>query len=186
MKRMKIQKEKKEKKERGDVDEDGDVHMKEADAPVAESKKRKIKATEILKVKAKKSGAVEPSDEPALKKKKKKTTSDEKDLFFLKPEDKPVETKKTKTTKAAKATTITRKEPVAKKESVAPAAVVPALLTKPQTKAETGVVGVVDKSKKLARAGIKKTTDVVAALESESKKQEESNSGTGLDVGGWD
>ncbi|KAG2231248.1 hypothetical protein INT48_006823 [Thamnidium elegans] len=181
MKRMKVQKEKKEKKERGEVDEDGDVHMKEADAPVAEGKKRKAKVTEILKVKAKKSGAVEPSDEPAMKKKK-KTASDEKDLFFVKPEDKPVETKKTKATKA---TTIP-KEPVAKKESVASVAAIPTLLTKPQTKAETGVVGVVDKSKKLAKAGIKKTTDVVAALESENKKQEASNTGTGLDVGGWD
>lgn len=181
MKRMKVQKEKKEKKERGEVDEDGDVVMKEADAPVTEGKKRKAKVTEILKVKAKKSGAAEPNDEPALKKKK-KTASDEKDLFFVKSEDKPVETKKIKATKA---TTIP-KESVAKKEPVASAAAIPALLAKPQTKAETGVVGVVDKSKKLAKAGIKKTTDVVAALESESKKQEASNSGTGLDVGGWD
>ncbi|KAI9246830.1 hypothetical protein EDC94DRAFT_653251 [Helicostylum pulchrum] len=181
MKRMKVQKEKKEKKEKGEVDEDGDVHMKEADAPVTEGKKRKAKVTEILKVKAKKSGAAESSDEPALKKKK-KTASDEKDLFFVKSEDKPVETKKTKATK----TTTIPKESIVKKEPAASAAAIPALLTKPQTKAETGVVGVVDKSKKLAKAGIKKTTDVVAALESESKKQEASNSGTGLDVGGWD
>jgi hypothetical protein len=56
---------------------------------------------------------------------------------------------------------------------------------KPQTKAQTGVVGVVDKTKKLKAAG-KKTADIVAALESESKKKEDTSTGTGLDVGGWD
>lgn len=182
MKRMKLQKEKKEKKDRGDIDEEGDVQMTEADAPVVENKKRKVKAAEITKVKSKKSVTAESSDEPALKKKK-KAASDEKDLFFLKPEDKPVEKKKVKTTKTVAA----KKETVSKKEPAAPVAapVTSILPQKPQTKAETGVVGVVDKSKKLAKAG-KKTTDVVAALESESKKQELSNSGTGLDVGGWD
>jgi hypothetical protein len=47
----------------------------------------------------------------------------------------------------------------------------------------TGVVGIVDKSKKM-KQGSKKSTnsDVVAALETEDKQE----SGTGLDVGGWD
>lgn len=175
---MKVQKEKKEKKERGDVDEDGDIEMEEASAPASEIKKRKVKGTEIAKIKSKRSVDTS-SDEPALKKKK-TAASDEKDLFFLKPEDKPVSTKKVKTVNA--------KEAAPKKEQATSAAAVATavLPQKPKTKAETGVVGVVDKTKKLLKAGSKKTTDIVAALENESKKQEVNDSGTGLDVGGWD
>lgn len=178
---MKVQKEKKEKKERGDIDQDGDIEMEEASAPTLENKKRKVKGTEIAKIKSKRSVDTS-SDEPALKKKKKTAASDEKDLFFLKPEDKPVVTKNVKTAKGVSET----KESVPKKEHVTAVATAPTLPQKPRTKAETGVVGVVDKTKKLLKAGSKKTTDIVAALESESKKQEVSNSGTGLDVGGWD
>lgn len=204
MKRMKIQKEKKEKKANGDVDQDGDVNMTEATA-VDEKKKRKVKGTDIAKIKSKRSAAkAGVTDEPAMKKKKK--TDDEKDLFFLKPEDKPASEKKVKVVKAAPATkkvlakkdiaakkvaTVTEKAtskdpiaveapaPVAKTITAAPA------IAKPQTKAQTGVVGVVDKSKKV-KAADKKSTDIVAALESESKKKEDKNTGTGLDVGGWD
>jgi hypothetical protein len=47
----------------------------------------------------------------------------------------------------------------------------------------TGVVGIVDKSKKMKQGSKKNAnSDVVAALETEDKQE----SGTGLDVGGWD
>ncbi|KAL0138942.1 hypothetical protein V8B55DRAFT_1362225 [Mucor lusitanicus] len=198
MKRMKLQKEKKEKKAHGIVDEDGDVTMTETSA-VDDKKKRKVKGTEIAKIKSKRSASkADMEDEPALKKKKK--TDDGKDLFFLKPEDKPATEKKVKVVKAAPATkkTLAKKTQIAVAEKVAvekvaaveapapvaKAAAVPAIV-QPVTKAQTGVVGVVDKSKKIKTAN-KKTTDIVAALESESKKKEDSSTGTGLDVGGWD
>lgn len=183
MKRMKVQKEKKEKKANGELDSDGDIKMEEA------PKKPKVKGAEIAKIKSKRSADI-TNDEPKLKKKKKTAASDEKDMFFLKPEDSPVEKKKVKVVKAAPATkldsapapetssTVVVKEKVAKQ--VAPA------LSKAQTKAQTGVVGVVDKTKKIKPTN-KNTTDIVAALESESKKkQENTTTGTGLDVGGWD
>lgn len=204
MKRMKLQKEKKEKKANGDVDQDGDVSMTEATA-FDENKKRKVKGTDIAKIKSKRSATkADVTDEPVMKKKKK--TDDEKDLFFLKPEDKPASEKKVKVVKAAPATkkvlakkdiaakkgtaaaeTVTSKDPIAVE---APAPVLKTTTTapaiaKPQTKAQTGVVGVVDKSKKVKTAN-KKSTDIVAVLESESKKKEDSSTGTGLDVGGWD
>lgn len=204
MKRMKLQKEKKEKKAHGTVDEDGDVKMTEA-AAVDDRKKRKVKGTEIAKIKSKRSASkADVEDEPAIKKKKK--TDDGKDLFFLKPEDKPAAKKKIKVVEAAPATkkTLAKKDAVAKKtqvavaekvavekatavEAAAPVAKAPVApaVAQPVTKAQTGVVGVVDKSKKIKTAN-KKTTDIVAALESESKKKEDSSTGTGLDVGGWD
>lgn len=182
---MKVQKEKKEKKERGDVDEEGDTKMEEISASASENKKRKVKGTEIAKIKSKRSVDTS-SDEPTLKKKKKVAASEEKDLFFLKPEDKPVLKKKAKVVVSKETAPNKEAAKVVATPAPAPAPVPTATLPqKPKSKAETGVVGVVDKTKKLLKAG-KKTTDVVAALESESKKQEVNSSGTGLDVGGWD
>ena len=193
MKRMKIQKEKKEKKARGEEEGDNDVEMKDV---IPESKKRKLKGTDIAKIKSKRADTSATIEEPLLKKKKKSAATEEKDLFFLKPEDKPVvATKKIKTVKSvSKKAVVANDKAVAEGESknVAPAPVIAsvpgkaAAIPKAQTKAQTGVVGVVDKTKKILKSGSKKTTDIVAALETESTKKEDTNTGTGLDVGGWD
>jgi hypothetical protein len=185
MKRMKVQKEKKEKKARGEVDEDGDIEME--DAPVTEKKKPKVKGTEIAKIKPKRSATAVSGDEPILKKKKKTAASEEKDLFFLKPEDKPVVAKKVKKVKSTTSSKeVTPKKVVTDAPAAVPVVEAPAAIQKPQTKAQTGVVGVVDKTKKVLKSGNKKTDDIIAALESESKKKEDISTGTGLDVGGWD
>jgi hypothetical protein len=187
MKRMKAQKEKKQKKENSELDSDGDVKMQEA----ATTKKLKVKGTEIAKIKSKRSADTATADEePKLKKKKKAADSEEKDMFFMKPEDDKKKTKVASTTKK----TVTKKTLAKKDAASAPEAaveekvakpVVPVVLSKAQAKAQTGVVGVVDKTKKIKPTS-KPTSDIVAALESENKKQDNVSTGTGLDVGGWD
>lgn len=158
VKRMKLQKEKKERKTRG---EDEDVEMKD----VVPEKKRKIKE----------------KDEPKSKKQKKDS-----DMFFVAPE--AVKKPKVAEVAAKKAAAQKQKkeaEPKKKKQEETPkTAAAAAAPVVPQTKAQTGVVGVVDKSKKnktKAKAAAK--TDIVAALENE---ETQADTGTGLDVGGWD
>lgn len=161
VKRMKLQKEKKERKETGEE--------------VVEKKRKAAEEVEPKKQKKK-------SEEPKAKKQKK-----EEDPFFVVPEKKETPKRKLKAADVAAKKLKTEEAKKPKTDEVEPKKAekpkpVPLV---PQTKAQTGVVGVVDKSKKV-KAKTKDTTDIVAALENESKKETQADTGTGLDVGGWD
>ncbi|KAI9487209.1 MAG: hypothetical protein EXX96DRAFT_552266 [Benjaminiella poitrasii] len=188
VKRIKLQKKKKELKSKGEL-LDTDVKMKEASK---EPKPRKSIVAKVTKIKSKRPTET-TEDEPALKKKKKST--DEKDSFFLKPEDnpikekKPVVKKKKSTIASESAPNKAAKETKAKDDTLPVSNAAPTPTPTPatpvvQSKAQTGIVGIVDKTKK-AKKPNNKADDIIAALENESK-EEKTDSGTGLDVGGWD
>ncbi|KAI9269781.1 hypothetical protein BY458DRAFT_547107 [Sporodiniella umbellata] len=156
VKRMKVQKEKKERK---DLD-------KTSEEP------------QSLKDTSEKPKRVNETQEPVRLIKKKKLEENSGDSFFMKSEEK----KKPKKVKKIESKP-TESKPVVKELMVETASVVkekrPVV---PATKAQTGVLGVIDKTKKKPLA--KKTSDIAAALETKDDTTE--NSGTGLGVSGWD